>query len=978
MRGSRQMSVNEFSLQVVRPACFAVVMLAGGWLSSPVSADELATAREHLRRGRYEESLEVCADLLKSDPANAAAGLTRLHSLRALGRDEEALASLRSAIESDPGSADLLAELARLHWDHGRLDDAAKAAAAALELAPDQLRARLISADLAAARGQLKEAEDGYRWFVQYYNRIQPTAAEDLLLVGQGAAEYARWKSVSQVFDFVVNTVCRDIEKSDPLAWEGRWLAGSLLLEKYNRAQGIPELQAALAINPQAADVHVLLGESALDQREWSKATSHADAALAIHPEHPAALRLKLDVALSTDARDAVPGLLDRLLAANGSDQRNLARLAAWNIRLHGPPAPERWSKLLEHLDHIADWQVDATSEVEPVFVRVARQSPHPGVFLSELAGWLEDWRKFRLAEDLYRRAIVLMPPLAQPRTGLGMLCMQTGRVDEARSLLDAAFKADPYHLKVSNLRKVIRVLDDYKAVTTDHFVIHADSQLDHLLARYAAEYLEETYADLTAQYGFEPPQRTHIEFYNNARGLSGHQWFSARMVGLPWIQTIGASTGLMIAMTSPTCLERPLHWGRVLRHEFVHVLTLQQTEFNIPHWFTEALAMRAEGTLRPLEWDRLLAVRVAAGKLRNLETLTEGFVLAGSSEEWNFAYCQSALYADYMVRRGGEESLVKLLDAYRRQQTTAAAIHEVFGVDLAEFEAGYRTYLQQLVAGLEAVEPREESQSPAEIQRAYREQPDSPEAAASYAGLLWLAKKRDEANQVALKVLKDHPAQPRAALVAARAAIATEDAPGAVEILERALDRNAPRRDILSLLLELQLAAKNWEVARELCELGQQKFPRYPDWWRGRAAIALELKDRAGLKTALQSLLPLEPDDPIIRLKLAEFALAEGDARAARAYARDSLLIDVLDAETHRVLAEAAVQLKDHRRAVQEYETALELKPGSADWNYELARLYAADQRVRDAKDRLFEAIKHDPQHQGVRSLLAQLRGEE
>lgn len=978
MRGNRQPSVITVGLQVLRPEWFAFVLLACGWSHSSASADELATAREHLRRGRYEESLEVCAGLLKTNPVNAAVVVTRIYNLRALGRDDEALKSLQAAIESEAKSADLLAELARLHWDHGRLDEAAKAAAAALDLAPDQLRARLIAADLAAARGQLQEAEAGYRWFVQYYNRSQPTSAEDLLLAGQGAAEYARWKSVSQVFDFVVNTVCRDIEKADPLAWEGRWLAGSLLLEKYNRAQGIPELQAALAINPQAAEVLVLLGESALDQRDWSQATSHADAALGIRPEYPAALRLKLDVALSTDAREAVPGLLDRLLAANGTDERNLARLAAWKLQQHGPPNPERWSKLLEHLDHIADWKVDESSEVEPVFVRVAQQNPHPGVFLSELAGWLEDWRKFRLAEDLYRRAIVLMPPLAQPRTGLGMLCMQTGRVDEARTLLDAAFKADPYHVKVSNLRKVIRVLDDYKAVTTEHFVIHADSQLDRLLARYMAEHLEETYADLTAQYGFEPPQRTQIEIYNNARGLSGHQWFSARMVGLPWIQTIGASTGLMIAMTSPTCLERPLHWGRVLRHEFVHVLNLQQTEFNIPHWFTEALAMRAEGTLRPLEWDRLLAERVAAGKLRNLETLTEGFVLAGSSEEWNFAYCQSMLYADYMVERAGEESLVKLLDAYRRQLKTPAAIQEVFGVDLAAFEAGYLKFLQQTVAGLDAVEPRDEPQTPAEIQRAYREAPDSPEAAGRYAGLLWLAKKREEANQLALKVLKDHPAQPQAALVAARAAVAAEDLPGAVEILERALDRSAPRRDILSLLLEIQLAGKNWQAAGELCELGRRKFPRYPDWWRGRAAIALETDDRAGLKTALQSLLPLEPDDPIVRLKLAEFALAEGDARAARAYARDSLLIDVLDAETHRVLAEAAVKLNDRPRAIQEYETALDLKPGSAGWNYELARLYAADERVRDAKDRLFEALKHDPQHQGVRTLLAQLRGEE
>lgn len=978
MQADRQWSARGLGLCVSHRLQVSLLVLVALLSPAVLVAADLRTAREHLQRGRYEEALEVCADLLESDPGNVAVVLTRVRSLRALGRDDEALQSLQTALGSEPKSADLLAEQARLHWDHGRQVEAAKSAAAALELAPDQLRARLIAADLAAARGRLPEAEEGYRWFVRYYNRVQPTSTEDLLLVGQGAAQYARWKSVSQVFDFVINTVCRDVAKADPLAWEGRWLAGSLLLEKYNRAQGIPELQAALAINPQAADVLVLLGEAARVQRDWSQATSRADAALEVHPEHPGALRLKLDVALSTDARQEVPALLERLLAANGTDERNLARLAAWKLLENGPPPPERWSKLLEHLDHIADWQADEASEVEQVFVRVAQVNPRPGVFLSELAGWLEDWRKFRLAEDLYRRAIALMPPLSEPRTGLGMLCMQTGRVDEARGLLDAAFKADPYHVQVSNLRKVIRVLDEYKTITTDHFVIHADSQLDKLLARYAAEYLEETYADLTQQYGFEPPQRTHIEFYNDAKGLAGHQWFSARMVGLPWIQTIGASTGAMIAMTSPGSLEKPLHWGRVLRHEFVHVLTLQQTEYNIPHWYTEALAMRAEGTLRPLAWDRLLAERVAAGNLRNLDTLTEGFVRARSKEDWDFAYCQSALYADYMVERAGADSLVKLLDAYRRQLKTADAIREVFGVDQAEFEAGYREFLQQTVARLTAVEPREEPQTPAEIQRAYREQPDSPAIAARYAGLLWQGKKRNEAHQLALKILKEHPAQPQAALIAAEAAVADEDLPAAISILERALDREAPRREILSRLLDVQLSARDWPAAAALCELGQQKFPRRPDWSRGQATIALETGDRPGLKAALLVLLPLEPDDPTIRLKLAELALAEGDPRAARNYARDALLIDVLDAETHRVLGEAAAKLDDRRRAVKEYETALELKPGSADWNLELARLYAADERIRDAKDRLFEALKHDPQHKGVRTLLAQLRGEE
>ena len=60
------------------------------------------------------------------------------------------------------------------------------------------------------------------------------------------------------------------------------------------------------------------------------------------------------------------------------------------------------------------------------------------------------------------------------------------------------------------------------------------------------AEYLEEIYPELTALFGYEPKQRTQIELYNTAKGVTAHQWFSARMIGLPWVQTIGASTGVI------------------------------------------------------------------------------------------------------------------------------------------------------------------------------------------------------------------------------------------------------------------------------------------------------------------------------------------------------------------------------------------------------------------------------------------------
>ena len=105
-------------------------------------------------------------------------------------------------------------------------------------------------------------------------------------------------------------------------------------------------------------------------------------------------------------------------------------------------------------------------------------------------------------------------------------------------------------------------------------------------------------------------------------------------------------------------------------------MITLQQTEFNIPHWYTEALAVESEGFPRPQEWNRLLLERVPKRtKLLNLDTINLGFIRPNEADDRQMAYCQAQLYARYMLKRFGEDALIKMLMAYRRGLTTDRAI---------------------------------------------------------------------------------------------------------------------------------------------------------------------------------------------------------------------------------------------------------------------------------------------------------------
>ncbi len=370
------------------------------------------------------------------------------------------------------------------------------------------------------------------------------------------------------------------------------------------------------------------------------------------------------------------------------------------------------------------------------------------------------------------------------------------GREEEAKKLLKDAFDADPFNLRVKNNLEVLNVVDTLRIARSEHFLLKYDGKADKWLGRYAARRLEAVYPELCKLFGYEPPQRTPVEIFNAAKGLDGHQWFSARLVGMPYLETVAASTGSIVAMASPndSGASRQFNWARVLRHEFSHVITLQETKFNIPHWFTEGLAVWCEGYPRPQSWNELLVDRFLRGKLFDLKTLNAGFARLGSGDECQLAYCQAELYVEYMLSRGGQPSLRKMLAAYADNLATAAAIRQVFGVSEEEFERGYREYLKRLTSGLQAMKqpPRREL---AELLKVHRERPDDADAAAELAYAQLCRGAGREVADLAETAVRLRPKQPLATYVLARLRLEDDKEAQAVALLEGCLDRRARSR---------------------------------------------------------------------------------------------------------------------------------------------------------------------------------------
>jgi len=935
-----------------------VFILFAAWLSvgvRPVWAagdEKLADARGLLLAGKYAEAEEIYRPLAENEPA-AALGLARC--LRETGKADEAAEVLGKAAGDH---APLHAELARLAFERGDYPTAKKHVERAIELDDDQLLARWIRGELYRVAGRLEKAELAYRWLIRYYNDHDVKDAESLRWIGLAAARYARWNRLDHQFSFLVNELYPDALKLDPAYWPAHYEAGLLYLEKYNQGDAARELRAALEQNPHAAEVHAALARLAVAERDIQEAEELLDRGLRTNPRLLEALLGKADLAWANfEPREALGLLREKALPVNPVSEATLGRIAACYQVLDVPVGR-------------------GTSErLEKLFADVTGRNPHAGEFFFTLAGQLEDRNKLDQAERFYRRAIEVMPQLLGPRSQLAMLQMRTGDEAAARTMLEQAFDADPFNVRVHNMLEVLDVLDGMKTRDTGRVLLRYDGEQDELLVRYAAKYLDENYERWCREFGYRPPGKPLVEVFNTARGVPGQQWFSTRLIGLPYLGVVAASTGRVVAMTSPNELRgrREFNWARVLRHEFVHVITLQQTDYNIPHWYTEGLAVYLEGGPRPQEWNEVLLKRVPVGAVFNLGTINFGFTRPQSSDDWTMAYCQAELYVEYVLERWGRGWLRKLLGAYAEGLTTDEAIPRVFGISQEAFERGYREYLEEIVKGLSSLDWPEPGRFD-ELLKAHRDDPNDGHVAAELAYAYLLRGADDEARAAAEKAVNLVPKQQLATYVLARLKVKAEDFDGAIGLLEDALDETSPQPGALNLLAALKLKEKKYGEAERLYALGERLDPINLRWTKALARVHLLAENREKLVETLRRLARANPDDLNYHKKLARLALDRDDYPAAADWANRAIQINVMDGQVHRMAGQALVGLKEHAAAIEEFKTAVELTPDDPQSRFALADAYLQNGQPAEAREALRALLERVPDYPGADVLLRSL----
>ena len=920
--------------------------------------EALAKARTLAQTGKYAEAVENYEALAKdaTEPADKVKiALGMADALRETGELDKAAAALKPLTEGDKPDPAATSALADLEFSRGRWESAQALADAALKIDKDQVVAKWVLARLLEAQGKTAEADAAFKAFIDYHNthaRELSRDAEALLIIGQAAERYyranARGEELKETLEEVLTDLYEGALRADPKCWRSPLLQGRVFLSGYNERAAMKELVRAQKINPSAPELLVTLGQADLQGYKLAAGRKKAETALEINPHCGAAQVLLADLNISDERFGDALEAAKKAVVENPRDEDALGRLAA-SYRLLVDPV--------------------GASAAEAVALAY---NPRPSQFYASLGERLADRRKYHSAERAFLKAIAADPRRADTRIGLGMLYMQIGREDEANDLFIAAFDADPFNVRADNMRKVLRHLASYTPIESEHYEVVVLPGQDALLGKYMSRFLEENHQAAADRLGFSLPARTKIEI------MKDHQWFSGRTTGLPFIPTVGACTGKIIAMASPRTMKAPYNWARVITHEMTHVINLQQTDFNIPHWYTEGLAVESEKSPRPQEWNKLLLDRVPGRKkLMNLDSINLGFIRPNEAADRSMAYCQAQIYCRYMVERFGEDANARMLSAYRRGLTTDQAIKDVFQVEKTDFEEGYLKHLDAVVKTIRARVDDEEKVSFSKLQQQLKANPEDADLNARMAYEHFARRDLREARPFADKALEIKPHHPLASYVKARLLQSIGDNSAALEVLEPALDMNDPNERVIDLLAELQMKAGKLDEAEALYETARKDDPAQTKWIAGLARVHLRQRDQGKLLNDLAMIAANDADDLAVRKTLADYHLKAGHLDDAEKWAWECLYVQVYDPANHLVLADTLMARDKFAGAVEEYQTAIDLKAKKPnDIKVKLARAQKAEGKDDAARATLDAVLKADPEHPAALELKQEIDG--
>ncbi|WP_432797223.1 peptidase MA family metallohydrolase [Poriferisphaera sp. WC338] len=700
-----------------------------------------------------------------------------------------------------------------------------------------------------------------------------------------------------------LNTLTDIHQNTDPLYWPARLAEAELLYQKNNRKQAIEALLETLAYNPKASRAWYLLGLMSAESFGFDRAGQATEQLRMINPNHPLAAVLETRIALvQRDSNQAID-VLNTALEKHPQHHTLLALKAA------------------AHATAFEDQNTTATlAQLEAI-------SPGSHLGYLESGRYLALARQYDLAADMLRLAIDRAPNSAETHTELGLLLVQKGDLPAAHNTLQTAAALDPFNDRTVNSLTLVETLLSYETFETDHFIIRYKPGIDEVLARDIKSQIESIYRTVTTKFQHEPTVKTQIDI------LPDEQHFGVRITGMPEIWTVAAATGDVIALTPPRAGAKQrgnFDWHNVLRHEFVHTVTLSQTSNRIPHWLTEACAVSTERLPRDYNTAQLLAWAYQEDKLFNYDNINWGFVRPKNEYDRPLAYAQAHWMLTYLTETYSHQSLIDLLSLYKNGTPDVQGLKQITGLSPQQFMTNFNKWANtQIISWGLASHPDDQAihqllanqphLAPDQIATYLDQYPDHPDLIKLYIEKRYIqVAKADEVNpqdrMSLIAYLQQYqqirPVDPWPNRLLADLSLQNDDLGMAIKQLSVIDDHTADSGSWAMQIAKLHRNQSNAKHAYTAAIRALHREPYNPEYRQYAATLALQNKHFPAALHHLRMMPILEPKQAVHHIRLAALYHRLEKYDHADAAARSALTLNAKAPVTSFLIKENAAPL--------------------------------------------------------------------
>jgi Flp pilus assembly protein TadD len=485
----------------------------------------------------------------------------------------------------------------------------------------------------------------------------------DAYQMAEGYWGLGDWEQAKKEFEVAI------AQPKAPALWKVRY--GMLFHERFNNKDAADLFNDALKQDPANAQAYLGLATLSADGFD-EKATEYIAKAIALDPRLVEAHELAANLLLEDAKPDEAVKEANTAVALRPDALDAMATLAA--------------------ADLLADKDADAAAWLD----KIAGVNPNYGEGFVIVARHLVLNRRYPEGVAYYRKAVEADPTLWVAHSELGINLMRLGEEDEPRQELELAYNNGQTDSATSNS---LKLLDSYKNFVTtkdDTTILRLYKSEADLLRPYFEEQLHKAIVTYSAKYKMKLSGPVQLEVYPN------HEDFAVRTMGMPGLGALGVTFGNVVAMDSPSGrVPGEFNWGATMRHELSHVFILSATNYRVPRWFTEGLAVHEEGQADPKWANRLTPDVVAAIKAKKLLPVTQmdqGFIFLEYPEQVLVSYWQAGTILDYIYEHWGEDAILGMVRSFAARKTTPEAIQDNLREGPEQFDKDYAAWLDKRV----------------------------------------------------------------------------------------------------------------------------------------------------------------------------------------------------------------------------------------------------------------------------------------